>query len=75
MALIFKCNTGGEQYEAEIVAGKVIYMDGNKRIELESENQDCQSCTEEIEKEANAAKEIARQRVRERKHGQPTTTS
>lgn len=70
MSLNFTCNTGGEKFEATISNGKLTYMDKNKIIEIKDENQDCYTCAEEIEEEANAAKEKARQRVKERKHGQ-----
>jgi len=49
MALIFKCNTCSKRYDAQIISN-IIYMDGNKRIALKNENDDCESCSEEIKK-------------------------
>lgn len=67
MSLTFKCNTGGETFPAEITGTHVIYTVANRRVELNSEDQDCEDCANEIAREASAITEEARARVRARK--------
>ena len=46
--LAYTCQVCGTTYEAHINGSTVIYMDGNKRIPLKSEEDDCDSCLEKI---------------------------
>jgi hypothetical protein len=63
----FVCPTCETGYEVEIVNKRLIYISGNRRIDLSRENQDCENCVTEIEKEVEKAKEDARKKVKERK--------
>lgn len=65
--LTFICDTCGSKFSAEIVVGRVIYLDNNRRVDLKNENQDCDGCAKEIAQEASAIDEQARARVRARK--------
>jgi len=67
MALTYKCNTCGKEFPAEISVGRDIYMDGNRRLDLKNENQDCDICEKEVAEEATTITEEARARVRAKK--------
>lgn len=60
----FICNTGEEEFEAQIVGDNVIYMDGSKRIALVDENQDCEKCKSELDAITESARESARNKLR-----------
>lgn len=63
MALTYKCPTCDNEFEAQITGDSVIYLNGNKRITIKSEEDDCSDCKAEIK----AAQEKARQELRARK--------
>ena len=71
MALTFVCGTCGTHYPAEITGSRVIYFDDNRRIDLKKDNQDCDNCQKEIDKEAGDITEQARAKVRAKRqqHG------
>lgn len=61
--LFFLCSTCSFTYDAELVAGKLIYMDGNKRSTLKDGNDDCYNCEIEIKE----AEKQAREEIRSKK--------
>lgn len=65
--LTYTCPTGNEEYKAEIIGSRVIYLAGNKRLELKSESDDCYMCEVELNKKLEQAKEKARAEIRETK--------
>lgn len=68
--ILFICPTCETKYESEMTERGIYYMAGNKRVDLKSENQDCETCKVEIDEEVKKAKADARARVKERKnHG------
>lgn len=61
--LLFSCDTCNTKYPCEIVGQTVIYFDGNKRIQLKAQGDDCENCKYEIEE----AKKKAREEIKKRK--------
>lgn len=68
--LTYTCNVCSHSFPAEITyAGLVIYHNGNKRISLVSDKDDCEGCKVEIEKEVINVTDEARARIKARKAG------
>lgn len=59
--IVFHCTICEKEYkDVELNGERIIYMDGNKRLELKDKNDPCASCQKEILEEAT-------QKVRARK--------
>ena len=68
MSLVYICNNCESKYEAEIGTRSIVYQVGNKRVELLSENDDCEECRKEIEANLEKARTEARLKIKERNH-------